>query len=305
MRRLLLLLLLLPALASAQRRDTLRVLSIGNSFARDCFSYAPMLIEELSPETYVEWGILYIGGCTLQQQWANASSAKEVNTYQFDYYTTSQGRWTTTKAYSLQRGLRRARWALVTFQQQSFASMTYRTYQPYLNNLMTYVRRQLPDVVFAWHLTPAYPEASPRLPRRTTSQEMWRRTQLAAQQVMLHAELAFVIPTGTAIQNARSTALKRLGRFGSLSYEGLHTAEGIPCLTAAYVAADRILTFYGRAPQITRSQLRVTQAWVKAKNIPEQHGTVPPTPPTDYTLAQACALAAINNPYRLTKITAK
>ena len=58
---------LLPTMADTPSR--VRVLSIGNSFARDAFAYVPFLIEELSPGTKVDFSILYIGGCSLERHY--------------------------------------------------------------------------------------------------------------------------------------------------------------------------------------------------------------------------------------------
>ena len=298
------LLVAILALTAMAQKDTIRVLSIGNSYARDAFGYVPMLVEELSPTTYVEFGILYIGGCTLQTHWANASAATELTGYEYDFYTTGQQKWVTMRNYSLQRGVRHNKWDLVIMQQQSYASMDYKTHVPYLFNLVDYLRSALPGVRFAWHFTPSYPDGSQHLTGNITSELMWRRTSIAAQQVMLHDDFRFVIPTGTGIQNARGTMLDRYGKFGHMSYEGLHTEDGIPCLVEGYVAAQSLLNFYGREADFNNSQLRVTQEWAVAKAVPQRHGVVPADiTETDYLLAKACAGAALKSPYQLTPIS--
>ena len=63
MKRLLTILMALAVTLTALAADPVRVrvLSIGNSFSRDAFSYVPFLMEEMVPGAEVEFGILYFG----------------------------------------------------------------------------------------------------------------------------------------------------------------------------------------------------------------------------------------------------
>ena len=57
--------------AQQEQTPKVRVLSIGNSFSRDAFSYVPFIIEDLVPGVQVDSGIMYIGGCSLERHWNN------------------------------------------------------------------------------------------------------------------------------------------------------------------------------------------------------------------------------------------
>ena len=131
-----------------------RVLSIGNSFSRDAFSYVPFVIEELVPGAEVDFGILYIGGCSLQRHYENLVGVKPA--YEFDFYTTRNGYWTLERNYSIQKGVSLQDWDIVIFQQQSAASRYYDTYQPYLNELLDYLQAAKPLATPAWLMTQAY-----------------------------------------------------------------------------------------------------------------------------------------------------
>ena len=299
MKRILTLILFFVALAAQAQRDTIRVLSIGNSYARDAFTYVPMLIEELAKDTYVEFGILYIPGCTLQRHWECASSKKDKADYEFDYYTTGTKRWTTTKQTTIQKGVKHTAWDLVIMQQQSRASQDYKTYMPYLSSLVDFVRGLNAKAAFAWHFTPSYPDGSKRMSKGLTSEKMWQRISIAAQQVMLHDEFRLVIPSGTAIQYARRTDLDRFGAFGHMSNDGLHMQDGIPRLTEAYTATQSLLNYFGKQASVADSHLLITNEFLSAIGIPQRQGTLQAIRAHHYLLAKASAVYAVENPFKM------
>ena len=288
---------LLPTMADTPSR--VRVLSIGNSFARDAFAYVPFLIEELSPGTKVDFAILYIGGCSLERHYNSLVGEKP--DYQLDTYKSEDGHWNLEKGVTLQRGVALEDWDIIVLQQQSGRSRYYDTYQPYLNDLLAYLKETKPRATTAWLLTQAYGEGFDRLDGMS-SDEMWARVDAASQRAFEETSIQLLIPAGTAIQNARYTVLDRLGKFGHLVKDGYHLHEGIPALIEALVATQVIMKHYGVDVDVQKSQLKITPEWREERRTPEPHGEPEEASDEEYAIARRCAQWAIDAPWQLTVI---
>ena len=195
--------LLLPA-ANAQQRDTLRILAIGNSFSEDSVEqYLWELFQAADIPVII--GNLYIGGCTLERHFQNSILDKA----DYAYRKVVDGVKTTTPNVTLKQGLADEPWDYVSFQQASGVSGEYETYEPYFQGLRAYVRRRVPaTAVFMWHQTWAYSaDATHReFPRYDRNQQkmylaIMDASRKAAQSVPV------LIPSGTAIQNARTSSM--------------------------------------------------------------------------------------------------
>lgn len=283
-------------LAFAEQR-TVRVLSVGNSFSRDAFSYLPFLIEELSPDTRVEFGILYIAGCPLENHHKNMKTGKPA--YEFDYYDTTEGKWQLEHDKTMNQGLDHADWDIVVFQQQSTASRYYETYQPYLDELLAYVHNRKPQARLAWLMTQAYGDGFKGL-NGMSSDEMWARINTCSERVLKETQVSLLIPASTAIQNARHTELDRLGDTHHLVNDGFHIQEGIPSLIEGLVAAKAFLSHYGVDVDVCKSKLTITPEWREERNTPQPHGEPEEATAEEYALARQCAAWALQSPWQIT-----
>lgn len=221
---LLLLTISLPVWAA--QRDTLRILAIGNSFSQDA-------IEQNLWELFDAEGIpviignLYIGGCTLQRHYNNSLG----NVPDYRYRKVVDGVRTDMPGYTLEMGLADEPWDVVSLQQASGVSGLYETFQPYLKELIGFVKsRTREGVRLVWHQTWAYSaDAShPEFPVYGRNQQvMYASIMYAARRAVEENGFQQVIPSGTAIQNARGTdlgdTLNRDGYHLELTY-GRYTA---------------------------------------------------------------------------------
>lgn len=276
-----------------------RVLSIGNSFSRDAFSYVPFLIEEMVPGAQVDFGILYIGGCRLKLHYENLAGQKPA--YEFDVYQTRTGHWTMERDVSIQQGLARQDWDIIVLQQQSADSRYYDTYQPWLNQLLDSIGRLKPRATTAWLLTQAYGTGFGPLGDMPTD-EMWARTDEASQRVMDETSVSLLIPAGTAIQNARYTVLDRLGKAGHLVNDGFHLQEGIPPLIEGLVTTHVIMKHYGIDVDVQKSRLKITPEWRSERQTPQPNGEPEEATDEEYRLARLCAQWALDAPWQLTVV---
>ncbi len=276
-----------------------RVLSIGNSFSRDAFSYVPFLIEELAPGTKVDFCILYIGGCSLERHYQNMKSGEAA--YEYDIFSSEVGRWTMERDVSLEKGVMQQDWDIIILQQQSARSRYYDTYQPYLNELLSYLGRVRPNATPAWLLTQAYGTGFRDLGDMPTD-EMWARIDESSQRVMDETAVKILIPAGTAIQNARYTVLDRLGQAGHLVNDGFHLQEGIPPLIEGLVTTQVVLKHYGIDIDVQKSRLKITPEWRAERNTPQPNGQPEEASDDEYRIARQCAQWAIDNPWQLTVV---
>lgn len=189
------------------RMKTLRLLTIGNSFAENALAY----LEAIGAAAGVcfEIGRANLGGCSLEKHWNIALYTDRHPDHK--PYRIGQGPDGTPRVATLQEALGAAPWDVVTLQQVSHKSWRRETYQPHLGLLHGLVRRLAPRADILLHQTWAYRSDSPYLPQNSLTQAlMFERIHDAYQHAA--SELgARVLPSGEAIQQARRAP----GRFFS------------------------------------------------------------------------------------------
>ena len=215
------------ASASGQQKDTLRILAIGNSFSQDAVEqYLYELFDAAGIPVII--GNMYIGGCTLERHFNNSVTGKK----KYAYHKIVGGVKTNTPEVGLSDGLSDEPWDYVSFQQASGVSGEYETYEPYLLALQAYVRRRVPaTAVFMWHQTWAYSADAthPEFPRYGSDQmKMYQAIMDASKRALHHHGFPIIIPSGTAIQNARASSLG-----DTLNRDGYHLEPTYGRYTAA------------------------------------------------------------------------
>lgn len=261
------------------------LLVIGNSLSRDAFSYAPSVIEDVSPETYVDMQILYIGGKALNDHIDYLSNDVRFTHDKYDSYS---GRWSTTSSIG-EEVLFSRNWNMVILQEGSGKAKTYENTIPDIHQLATYIHSRLPLTKLAYMINPSY----------STSDIVWEMYASTARQLLENNEVDYIIPCGTGIQNTHHTIVDKYGDYGHLSYDGRHLQEGLPCLIEAYVAAQTIFSIYGIDKSINNCNIRTTQEWVDSKRIPGKHGSAIDGSPEEYEICKKCALQAVASPFEI------
>lgn len=188
--------------------EPLRILAIGNSFSQDAVEqYLWNLFDEAGEEVII--GNMYIGGCSLERHWGNAQN----NTADYEYRKVVNGSKTNTKGYTLERALADENWDYISLQQASDYSGMYDKYEPYLGNLIKYVQEHSsnPHMQLMFHQTWAYSKDSGHsaFPNYGKDQMVMYEGIVDASKRSMenHAEIKFLIPSGTAIQNGRTTSI--------------------------------------------------------------------------------------------------
>ncbi|MBQ4131428.1 MAG: DUF4886 domain-containing protein [Clostridia bacterium] len=132
----------------------MQVLSIGNSFSQDAQRYLSRIAR--ADSMHLQSTNLIIGGCPLSRHYRNMFSEKP--SYALEVNGISTGFFVSLKEALLNRD-----WNVITIQQVSQKAPYYESYQPYLNEVIAYVRKLCPKAKIAVHQTWAYEEGSARL----------------------------------------------------------------------------------------------------------------------------------------------
>lgn len=184
----------------------LKILTIGNSFSDDTMEYLYSIAQSAGVEK-VELGNLYIGGCTLDRHYENALT----NAGSYEYRVNDHGSWSTTKNYKMLDAVESKDWDFISFQQASGSSGVASTYS-HLHELQAIVRKHcIGDSVFVWNMTWAYQQDSSHAEFSKYDKNQRKMYESIAQavqsEVLSKEEFSLISPTGTAIQNVRSSYL--------------------------------------------------------------------------------------------------
>lgn len=277
-------------------KKELRILIFGDSFSRDAFSYVPGVIEDLCPDLNVDMEILYLGGKGLKYHWDYLSNNKDLFT--LDVYTSYAGKWNSISYILGEEVVTAQDWDLIILQEGSNTARNSDLTQSHVNSISSYIKDKQPTAKFAFMMSPAKPDGSPAL-GDYSSDDVWMMYVNTSKMLINNAEVDYIIPCGTAIQNARQTSIDKYGDFGHLSYDGNHLQEGLPCLIEAYVAAQFLLNLNDVEVSIDYSSLIVSQNWVNEKKIPGQHGVVIEGTEEEYVLCKKSAQNALKFPYEI------
>jgi hypothetical protein len=218
---------------------TIRILCIGNSFSQDMVYYLYDIAKSAGINIVI--GNLYSSGCSLERHSTYALNNEKA----YLYYKWTSSDMTTEDGYTVSEAVLDENWDYITFQQSSEYSGIYSTYQPYLNNLIAYVKGIAlnPDVKLALNMTWAYSykNTSDSFMRYSRDQKiMYENIVSAYKQASYDTGIDMLIPCGTSIQNARTNkSLKALGN--ELTSDGYHLDTGMGRYIAGLTLFETII----------------------------------------------------------------
>ena len=227
-------LLLLAGGVYAQQK-TVRILAIGNSFSQDAVEqYLHELAEAEGISTII--GNMFIGGCSLERHVKNARDNAPAYAYR---KIGTDGKKREKGKMSLETVLADEDWDYVSLQQASPFSGMYETYEASLPELIEYVKARLPKKTkLMLHQTWAYASTSKHSGFKNYNCNQLTMYQAIADAVKKAAKankIKIVIPSGTAIQNARTSFIG-----DHLNRDGYHLDVKIGRYTAACTWFERV-----------------------------------------------------------------
>lgn len=219
--------------------QSMKVLAIGNSFSDDALEYLWRIANSYGIEEVVIAN-LYMAGARLSHHWDNIQNNPDAYIYRKD----TSGQWENRANTSIEYAIQDEKWDIITLQQSSGYSGRNDSYQPYLDELMTYVLSKTTNesVRIYWHLTWAYQSDY------TVDAFAWyNRNQMTMYQAIINSvhthiiprdDIYGIIPAGTAIQNVRSGFLK-----DTLTRDGYHLTYDIGRYAAALTWFHKLTGF--------------------------------------------------------------
>jgi hypothetical protein len=185
--------------------SVIKILAIGNSFSEDAVEHYLYGLAKAGGYKVII-GNLYIGGAPLDLHLRNAQEDKEVYEYRKVGLDGKKDRYPKT---SIAKALADENWDYISFQQASPKSGLFDTYVEPLPPLFEYVKAKAsnPKVKYVWHQTWAYAQNSTHNGFANYNKDQMRMYDSiidASKRVMKLVPFDLLVPSGTAIQNART-----------------------------------------------------------------------------------------------------
>ena len=183
----------------------MNVLSIGNSFSQDAQRYLHQIAK--ADGVSLQAFNLYIGGCSLSMHYRNMLSEERA-------YTLEMNGESTGFNVSLKEALLNRDWDIVTVQQVSHQSPQYDSYQPFLKELVSYVRRLAPKTKIILHETWAYEQGSEKLQSLgyTNYRDMLCDIKESYRKAAADIDAECIIPSGEVFDALLSGGVEKIHR---------------------------------------------------------------------------------------------
>ena len=198
---------------------SLKVLAIGNSFSTDAVKYLWNICKNAGVTELVV-GNLSIGGCSLDTHYSHIQKGDVA----YSYYKNTKG-YSVDSSMSIQAALADEDWDFITLQQVSQNAGKPGTFTR-LDEIVAFVSETCPDATILWHMTWAYQQDSTHggfsgydKDQMTMYNAIVKTTQT---EIPKHSQIKGVIPSGTAIQNVRTSTVG-----DTLTRDGYHLGEGL------------------------------------------------------------------------------
>ena len=188
-------------------KDSIKILAIGNSFSDNAMNYLYPVLEAFGAKEII-LGNMYIGGCSVDTHYKNMMNQSKSYTYRKN----TTGTFVNKNSVALDQALKDEEWDYITFQQASDFSGVIDSYKDnQLNELALWAKEGAlnPDVKIGWHMTWAYQANSTHsaFPKYNKDQNIMYQSIVSCvqQAIKTNDNFDFIIPAGTAVQNARTS----------------------------------------------------------------------------------------------------
>ncbi len=208
---------------------TLKILAVGNSFSVDAMQHLYLVAKDAGIENVV-LGNLYIGSCSIATHLTKMKS----NAADYTFYISddASGNMVIEGTRSAKYGITYDDWDYITIQQASGSSGLSGTFAD-LQSVIDYINsNKTSDAEILWHMTWAYQQNSTHsgfANYNNNQTTMYSSIVSVVNELILsNSDISGVIPSGTAIQNLRTSPLG-----DTLTRDGYHLSYGIGRYTAA------------------------------------------------------------------------
>ena len=192
--------------------NTLKILAITSSFGLNTTQFLYDVAKAEGAKNVVI-ARLYASGCTLEEHYQNSKG----NLPAYQYTKNDAGEWVKLHDITMEYGIKDEDWDIIFLQQGAthaglIDSYTTPTGEDYIDLVKAYVdiTKTNPNARYVWNLTWAFQHDNPR----ESFRKYYQGQQLVMHNMILdcvkervshRTDFDAIIPTGTAIQNARSS----------------------------------------------------------------------------------------------------
>jgi len=280
----------------------LKVFSIGNSFSQDSVTRL-YEVAKACGYTNVVFAYATISYSDLEGHYANFTNGS--NGYTYYEYNKSSSFMSIANA-DIYTCLKRQNWDYITYQQASVRSGKPETIAPYIAALTEYAKKEVnnKNLEFLWHSTWAYPKLNPTtgavnnyLSQNYNNDQDYMYNSIidVAQNVTMASGLyAGILPTGTAVQNMRTTPIG-----DNMNRDGLHIESNYGRLT------NSLTWFKTLCPEADLNGILTNSTCLATLNSGVSYLATKGVTVTAQELGKYCiaaAEAAVENPYAVTQI---
>lgn len=264
--------------------ETLKVLSLGNSFAEDTSAHLEGMMNAAGlDKSKFCYYFTFKSGATLAQYVSDyeAGTSYSCIDKSGSYSTTPRaGNYSMPNSSGSLKKIVSQDWDLILLQQASTDAYEWSSYIPYITRLVSYIKQDCPKACIGFMLTWATTyTGTTHAPSYSQRYEM---NVNCAKKVLHEIGIDFIVAPGTAIQNARNTSLEDADH---LLRDSRHLNTGVGRYVAGCAFFDAVIApFYG------------------VSIIGNSYTTSAGTPVTDENklLCQQCGHAAVANMFEVT-----
>ena len=193
--------------------ESLKILFVGNSFAVDTMEHAAGIALSMGVKK-VKFGTLYVGGCSIDMHYEHAIN--DLGAY--IYYQNEGEGWSSSEGMRISEAARSEEWDWIAIQHGTNGTSRYTSLECYekLGPLVAYLKELAPKAKIAFNLT--WLGESTRQHHEIISYKgnmalmRQRLVEVTAQVMADNPDVDMLVPTGTAIENARTSRIGLLTR---------------------------------------------------------------------------------------------
>ncbi len=280
---------------------TLRILFIGNSFTKDAVEHLPKIVDAAGIKT-LKMTHLYYGGRTIPEYADGYATRSDYTCYK---NMPSSSVWLSYSGYTIRQIVQEEPWDIVCIQEHTGnkAAWTWdATEKGAIESLLASVKADNAKTPhFAYIMSQAYFNmdkiASGSRPYMTfaTQSEMFDVIVAQAKKVLAETDVETIIPTGTVLQNLRTSSLNNAM---DLTRDGYHMDYGLSRYAASCAVFEMLIS-----PAFDGVTLDGNGFRYDVSNTADGSYTTPVTDATAPVALQA-ARYAIENPFTVTDMSA-
>ncbi len=254
--------------------EKLKILAIGHSYSLNSMWQLYDLCKAAGVKE-IDIAIMYIAGCSLDAHWENVQK----NAASYELYRNNSGSWEITKDYSIETIISEGGWDVVTLQNSPGGAAQSNAFSN-LDNMINYVNGKCPDAKVLWHMTWGFQTGSKWLDSGAYpggEMEMYNNIISNIKQIIeTNGKIHSIVPSGTAVMNARTSRLKTIVH----QEDGSHLSEDVGYYVGAF-------TWFGHLTGMPLYDVNLF--------------SLNPTASQNLDVIRECAQNALKNPYQITQ----